>query len=67
MSEHIGCEPVWLDARGISEPPEGWPIPNQTRITLRNEHFSYLVTWYLLSAFTGFMWHRFFIRKLPLV
>ncbi|XP_063837765.1 surfeit locus protein 1 [Ostrinia nubilalis] len=67
MSEHIGCEPVWLDVRGIPDPPEGWPIPNQTRITLRNEHFSYLVTWYSLSAFTAVMWHRFFIRKLPLL
>ncbi|KAL0902551.1 hypothetical protein ABMA27_000393 [Loxostege sticticalis] len=67
MSQHIGCEPVWLDVRGISDPPEGWPIPNQTRITLRNEHFSYLVTWYSLSAFTAVMWHRYFIRKLPLM
>ncbi|XP_063392850.1 surfeit locus protein 1 [Cydia fagiglandana] len=67
MSEHLGCAPVWLDARGIPDPLEGWPIPNQTRVTLRNEHMSYLVTWYLLSAFTAVMWHRFFIRKLPLM
>lgn len=66
MSNHIGCDPVWLDARGIPDPPEGWPIPNQTRVTLRNEHFSYIVTWYLLSAFTALMWHRYFIKKLPL-
>ncbi|XP_061705525.1 surfeit locus protein 1 [Cydia pomonella] len=67
MSEYLGCAPVWLDARGIPDPLEGWPIPNQTRVTLRNEHMSYLVTWYLLSAFTAVMWHRFFIRKLPLM
>lgn len=66
MSEYINCLPVWLDVRGIADPPEGWPIPNQTRITLRNEHFSYLVTWYSLSIFTALMWHRYFIRKLPL-
>ncbi|XP_023951721.2 surfeit locus protein 1 [Bicyclus anynana] len=67
ISTYLGCEPVWLDAKGIPDPPEGWPLPNQTRVTMRNEHLSYLITWYLLSAFTGVMWHRFFIRKLPLV
>lgn len=67
MSNHIGCAPVWLDARGIPDPPEGWPIPNQTRVTLRNEHLSYIVTWYSLSALTALMWHRIFIRKLPLM
>ncbi|CAG4929395.1 unnamed protein product [Parnassius apollo] len=67
MSAHLGSLPVWLDARGIPDPPEGWPIPNQTRVTLRNEHFSYIVTWYSLSGFTAVMWHRYFIRKLPLL
>ncbi|KAG6457991.1 hypothetical protein O3G_MSEX010596 [Manduca sexta] len=67
MSEHIGCTPVWLDAKGIMDPPQGWPLPNQTRVTLRNEHLSYIITWYSLSAFTGVMWHRYFLRKLPLL
>ncbi|XP_046976928.1 surfeit locus protein 1 [Vanessa cardui] len=67
MSAYFNCAPVWLDAKGIPDPPEGWPLPNQTRITMRNEHFSYLVTWYMLSAFTAVMWHRYFIRKLPLL
>lgn len=67
MSEYLGTAPVWLDARGIPDPPEGWPIPNQTRVTLRNEHLSYVVTWYSLSLATAFMWHRSFIRKLPLL
>ncbi|XP_069365140.1 protein phosphatase 1 regulatory subunit 12A-like isoform X3 [Maniola hyperantus] len=67
MSAYLSSEPIWLDAKGIPDPPAGWPLPNQTRVTLRNEHVSYLVTWYLLSAFTGTMWHRYFIRKLPLL
>ncbi|XP_026761271.2 surfeit locus protein 1 [Galleria mellonella] len=67
MSSHIGCSPVWLDARGVPDPPPGWPIPNQTRVNLRNEHLSYIVTWYSLCGLTGFMWHRYFIRKLPLL
>ncbi|KAM3969065.1 surfeit locus protein 1 [Aphomia sociella] len=67
MSSHIGCSPVWLDARGVPDPPQGWPIPNQTRVTLRNEHSSYIITWYSLSGLTAFMWHRYFIKKLPLL
>ncbi|XP_059045986.1 surfeit locus protein 1 [Achroia grisella] len=67
MGNHIGCSPVWLDARGVLDPPSGWPIPNQTRVNLRNEHLSYIVTWYSLSGLTAFMWHRYFIRKLPLL
>ncbi|CAK1554098.1 unnamed protein product [Leptosia nina] len=67
MSAYLDCAPVWLDAKGNPEPPEGWPLPNQTRVNLRNEHMSYLITWYLLSGFTAVMWHRYFIRKLPLV
>lgn len=67
MSSHLGCSPVWLDVRGISQPPKGWPIPNQTRVSLRNEHLSYLVTWYSLSFLTTLMWYRVFIRKLPLL
>lgn len=67
MSSHLDCAPVWLDAQGISDPPEGWPLPNQTRFTMRNEHLSYLITWYMLSAFTAVMWHRYFVRKLPLL
>lgn len=67
MCEYFNCAPVWLDARGIPDPPDGWPLPNQTRVTMRNEHLSYLITWYMLSAFTAVMWHRYFIKKLPLV
>ncbi|XP_047040599.1 surfeit locus protein 1 [Helicoverpa zea] len=67
MSSYLGCAPVWLDARGIPDPPEGWPIPNQTRVTLRNEHLSYIVTWYSLSILTAIMWHRYFVKKLPLM
>ncbi|KAJ8737138.1 hypothetical protein PYW07_000409 [Mythimna separata] len=67
MSEYLGSAPVWLDARGIPDPPEGWPIPNQTRVTLRNEHLSYVVTWWSLSVLTAIMWRRYFVKKLPLL
>lgn len=67
LSEYMSTLPVWLDVRGDSDPPPGWPVPNQTRITLRNEHMSYLITWYAMSLVTALLWHRLFVKKLPLM
>lgn len=39
------------------------PIANQTRVTLRNEHLSYVLTWYGLSAATATLWYRHFLIK----
>ena len=39
------------------------PIPGQTRVTFRNDHFSYMVTWYALGAATFYMWLKKFILK----
>lgn len=61
----LGAAPVWLDARGKRPLPDGWPEANQTRVTLRNEHMSYLFTWFSLSAFTAYMWVNKFGRKVP--
>ncbi|XP_077285144.1 surfeit locus protein 1 [Arctopsyche grandis] len=64
MAVIAGSAPVLLDARGTNDVLKGWPIPNQTRVTYRNEHFAYLVTWFSLSAFTTWMWVRKFVYKL---
>ncbi|KAK0182638.1 hypothetical protein PV327_000753 [Microctonus hyperodae] len=66
MSSMAGTSPVFLDLVASNAAPNG-PIAGQTRITLRNEHLSYIVTWYSLSIITAWMWHRLFIRKLPLL
>ncbi|KAF0301700.1 Surfeit locus protein 1 [Amphibalanus amphitrite] len=55
-----GTAPVFLDlAEGSA--PAGAPAAGQTRVTLRNEHVSYIATWYCLSAFTAVMWWRRFV------
>lgn len=66
MCRYSNAEPIYIEA--ITDCTiDGGPIGGQTRITLRNEHLSYIFTWFSLSAFTGLMWHRMFIRKLPLL
>jgi surfeit locus 1 family protein len=37
-------------AAGPAENPGGLPIGGQTRITLRNDHLQYAITWYALAA-----------------
>ncbi|XP_044013762.1 surfeit locus protein 1 [Aphidius gifuensis] len=66
MAEIAQTEPVYLDMIASDGVPGG-PIAGQTRVTLRNEHTSYIITWYTLSALTTWMWIRQFIRKLPLL
>ena len=44
---------------GTSVP--GGPIGGQTNVQLRNEHTSYILTWFSLSAFTALMWLRKYV------
>lgn len=55
MCHITGADPIYIDAKYESTFPGG-PIGGQTRVTLRNEHLSYVFTWYSLSAFTAFLW-----------
>lgn len=70
------CASVFLDATDdldIIEPQSNTigaargdvvvPIANQTRLTLRNEHLSYVLTWYGLSFATTILWYRHFLIK----
>ncbi|XP_059474087.1 surfeit locus protein 1 [Neocloeon triangulifer] len=66
MARELGTDPIFLDALASSTVPGG-PIGGQTRVSLRNEHFSYILTWYSLSAFTGYMWYRNVLKKVPLL
>ncbi|XP_015592429.1 surfeit locus protein 1 isoform X2 [Cephus cinctus] len=66
MSELTGAAPIYLE-QIYDESVPGGPRGGQTRITLRNEHLSYMITWYSLSAITSWMWYRQFIQKLPLL
>lgn len=73
MSRVLHTNHVFLDLHSIEgvdfskAREDSVPVPRQTRVTLRNEHVSYFVTWFSLSAITSFMWHRRFIRGLNLL
>lgn len=44
LARALGTAPVFLDAVASSSPPGG-PVGGQTRVSLRNDHFSYMLTW----------------------
>ncbi|KAL1117464.1 hypothetical protein AAG570_004789 [Ranatra chinensis] len=44
MAQFADTMPIFIDAKSGSGVPGG-PIAGQTRATLRNEHFSYILTW----------------------
>lgn len=64
ISKMLGTAPVFLDA---VESFPGGPRGGQTRVTMRNEHLSYIFTWYSLCAATSYLWYRRFIRGMPLM
>lgn len=64
MSSLTGASPYFLDASYESS-AAGGPVGGQTKVNIRNEHMSYIVTWYSLSAFTAFLWYRQIIKRKP--
>lgn len=62
LAMKLGTEPIFLDADMKSTVPGG-PIGGQTRVSLPNDHFTYMLTWYTLSAATFFMWCQRFLAK----
>lgn len=65
MAQVTGAEPIFIDADFGSTIPGG-PIGGQTRVTLRNEHMQYIMTWYSLCAATSYMWYAKFIKKIKI-
>lgn len=57
MSELTGAKPYLIDASSHSSVPGG-PIGGQTIVTIRNEHLSYIFTWFSLSGLGSYMWYR---------
>lgn len=53
--------PIFIDADDRST-VQGGPIGGQTRVTMRNEHLSYMITWYSLSAITAYMCIKRFLK-----
>lgn len=65
MAKVTGAEEIFIDAVFDSTIPGG-PIGGQTRVTLRNEHMQYVITWYGLCAATSYMWYAKFIKRIAL-
>ncbi|KAG8226172.1 hypothetical protein J437_LFUL012347 [Ladona fulva] len=65
MSQVTGADPIFIDAIADTSVPGG-PLGGQTRVSLRNEHLSYIFTWYTLSGITALLWHRLYIARKPL-
>lgn len=63
MAQVMGTEAVFLDADVSCQSPSGLPISGQTRVSLRNEHLSYIFTWYGLAIATSFLWFTKYGRK----
>ena len=59
IAELLGTNPILLDA--IDTVPNG-PIGGQTKVTLRDEHVQYAITWFSLAAVTAVMWYIRFIK-----
>ncbi|XP_012576586.1 PREDICTED: surfeit locus protein 1, partial [Condylura cristata] len=62
MARLTGAEPIFIDADFRSSVPGG-PVGGQTRVTLRNEHLQYILTWYGLCAATSYLWCRKFLHR----
>ncbi|XP_066138455.1 SURF1-like protein [Euwallacea fornicatus] len=62
MCAATGASPIFLDQTTDYNIQDG-PLGDQTRVTLRNEHLSYVITWFSLSAATSYMWIRKYVFK----
>uniref|UniRef100_A0A183BVU2 NADH dehydrogenase [ubiquinone] 1 beta subcomplex subunit 6 n=1 Tax=Globodera pallida TaxID=36090 RepID=A0A183BVU2_GLOPA len=60
MGRRCGASPVIVDADFESTEKDG-PIGGQTNVALRNQHYSYMVQWFGLSAAVLGMWSLQFL------
>ncbi|CAH1785520.1 unnamed protein product [Owenia fusiformis] len=64
MAATLETDPIFVDA-DRSCTVKGGPIGGQTRVTLRNEHLSYIFTWYTLAALMFYMWYKHYWKPPP--
>ncbi|XP_057309251.1 surfeit locus protein 1-like [Hydractinia symbiolongicarpus] len=62
FSKLLNTTPLLIDADSVSTSPGG-PLGGQTRVSIRNEHMQYIITWYSLSAATFFLYYQ--MRRKP--
>lgn len=63
MAKTLNTAPIFIDA-DMKSSMKGGPLGGQTQINLRNEHMSYIITWYTLTFFTTVLWFNKFGRQL---
>ncbi|KAJ8522036.1 hypothetical protein ONZ45_g1357 [Pleurotus djamor] len=68
--EDSNVQPVFLEqvfeghaGEAASRLTSGIPIGRPPTVTLRNAHLSYVITWYMLSGLTTFMFARLVVNK----
>ncbi|MXW91500.1 MAG: SURF1 family protein [Rhodospirillaceae bacterium] len=64
MAKHAGLAAVRpYYAELVADAPGGWPRGGQTRVTVRNAHLEYAITWFslgLIGIVVYVLWHRRF-------
>lgn len=64
MAKHAGLagtRPYYAEL--VADAPGGWPRGGQTRVTVRNAHLEYAITWFslcLIGIVVYILWHRRF-------
>lgn len=66
MCKMTGASPYFIDMKYDPKLSPEAPIGSQTRLTLRNEHLQYVITWYSLSGITGYLWWKHIIKRVPM-
>jgi surfeit locus 1 family protein len=63
MAYELNTAPIFLDAV-YDTTIKGGPIGGQTNINLKNDHMTYLITWFSLSVLTSALWWQRYSRIL---
>lgn len=64
IAQSVNCAPFLIEADESSKEQNG-PISGQTEVKLRNDHVSYIITWYSLSFLTLCLIYRRIFSRLP--
>ncbi|XP_013417320.1 surfeit locus protein 1 isoform X3 [Lingula anatina] len=59
IAHYLNTAPVCLSADADSTVEEG-PVGGQTRVKVRNDHFSYILIWLSLAILTSYSWYKQF-------
>lgn len=64
LAKTLNTAPIYIEAvenTKIGTIPT--PVAGQTRLTIRNEHLNYAITWFGLAFFTYILWHKKYMKK----